>query len=395
MSPVQTVSGYSHLLGVPTLLLILFFVGPAAAEIPRIADPSINELLEAIRKKHDLPALAGAIVNNKGLVSIGAVGVRKRGSNIPVTIDDQFHLGSDTKAMTAALVARLVEQGKLDWNLPIEKLLPKLASSMHSDLRKVTLVHLLSHHAGLAANLETAEQWAEIDKAGNLRAQRLAIAKLALSAKPTETPGKTFLYSNLGYIVAGAVIETAGDAAWEDIITKELFEPLAMKSTGFGPPGFRAKPLNSRSIKPLPAKIDQPWPHSSDGKPVEPTLQSDNPPAVGPAGRGHMPLSQWAIFAADQLNGARGEPGLLKPASYSRLHTPAFSDSAYTAGGWGYAKTDPKFELMHDGSNTMNYATCWILPQQNLAILVATNQGGDSANQACREARLALKQHAE
>jgi hypothetical protein len=63
--------------------------------------PGDNTILESIRQKHKLPALAGVIVTSKGVAAIGAVGVRKAGTKVPVTIDDRFHLGSDTKAMTA------------------------------------------------------------------------------------------------------------------------------------------------------------------------------------------------------------------------------------------------------------------------------------------------------
>src|SRR6185312_1415003 len=61
----------------------------------------LHTLLDPIRQKHDLPALAGAIVTSHGLITAGAVGVRKYETDTPVTINDEFHLGSDTKAMTA------------------------------------------------------------------------------------------------------------------------------------------------------------------------------------------------------------------------------------------------------------------------------------------------------
>src|SRR5262245_25594305 len=73
------------------------------------AAPEINALLAPVRDKHKLPALAAAVVSSKGLVAVGAVGLRKRGDDTAVTVDDQFHLGSDTKAMTATLIAGLVE----------------------------------------------------------------------------------------------------------------------------------------------------------------------------------------------------------------------------------------------------------------------------------------------
>ncbi len=60
--------------------------------------------------------MAAAIVTSRGLEKIGAVGVRKAGTLVPISLDDKWHLGSDTKAMTAALVACLVENCKLQWS---------------------------------------------------------------------------------------------------------------------------------------------------------------------------------------------------------------------------------------------------------------------------------------
>src|SRR5579862_9258660 len=79
------------------------------------APQDLDTVLTPILQKHDLPALAGAIVTSEGIVAEGAVGVRKYGTNTPVTANDEFHLGSDTKAMTATIIAMLVEQGKLSW----------------------------------------------------------------------------------------------------------------------------------------------------------------------------------------------------------------------------------------------------------------------------------------
>src|SRR5262245_58365064 len=73
---------------------------PAGDRTPTAA--RLRELLEPVRKKHDLPALATAVVTRKGVVAVAAVGVRKRGEDAAVTAEDPFHLGSDTKAMTAA-----------------------------------------------------------------------------------------------------------------------------------------------------------------------------------------------------------------------------------------------------------------------------------------------------
>src|SRR5262245_22762609 len=82
-----------------------------AAEVKQDLAPLLQPLLE----RHKVPALAAAVVRADGPVRVGAVGVRQAGRPEKVTADDRFHLGSCTKAMTATLCARLVEQGKLSW----------------------------------------------------------------------------------------------------------------------------------------------------------------------------------------------------------------------------------------------------------------------------------------
>jgi CubicO group peptidase (beta-lactamase class C family) len=225
--------------------LAVVVCGPLDAEAPRPtrADPRINELLEPIRHKHKLPALAGAIVTSRGLVAVGAVGVRKRGSKVAVTVDDQFHLGSDSKAMTATMIARLVEDGRLRYDTTLAKAFPELAGSMAPDVGKITLLQLLTHRSGLAANLKGG--WVKVADKGTPRQQRLAAVRLAVKEKPENRPGEKFGYSNLGYVVASAMAEKAADASWERLMAREVFRPLHMSTAGFGAAGS-------------PDKIDQP-----------------------------------------------------------------------------------------------------------------------------------------
>src|SRR5687768_10277826 len=80
-----------------------------------VANPAISAMLESIRAKYELPGLAAAIVSQGKVTAIGAAGVRKIGSPEKVTIHDHVHIGSCTKALTATMLARLIESGKLDW----------------------------------------------------------------------------------------------------------------------------------------------------------------------------------------------------------------------------------------------------------------------------------------
>jgi len=339
------------------------------------ADSRVADLLEPIRDKYKLPGLAGAIVTGKGLEAIGATGVRKAGTPVSVTINDEWHLGSDTKAMTATIIASLIENGRLRWDSSIGQIFPHLAGEMNPQMREVTVLHLLSHRAGLPPDV----LWGQFSASGqSLREQRLGVVKLVGGMQPASPPGSTYQYSNVGYVLAGAIAEKITNEAWEDLIKRMIFEPLGMKSAGFGGLG-------------TPGKIDQPWPHYANGKPLPNNGPAvDNPAVIGPAGTVHCSISDWAKFVADHLRGARGEPALLKPESYKRLHTPAFGGDY--ACGWLVAERPwgGGTVLTHAGSNRMNYAVVWMAPKRDFAVLVCTNQGGDSATKATDEAAAAL-----
>jgi CubicO group peptidase (beta-lactamase class C family) len=341
-----------------------------SSQAGQAADKSLSELLEAVRATYRLPGMGAAVVTDKGLEAIGVAGVRKAGTDVAVTVDDKWHLGSNTKAMTAAMIGRLVERGTLRWDSTVAEVFPELAGSLAPELGKVTLLHLLSHRSGLPANT----LWALVPRTGTTRDQRLAVVKSLASVKLLSEPGAKFLYSNLGYVVAGAMAEKAADAAWEDLMRTLLFEPLGMTGAGFGGLG-------------TPGLVDQPWPHGEGGKPVEKNgPEVDNPPVMGPAGTVHLPLADWAKFVADLLRGFRGEKALLELRTYEKLRTPPFGGDY--ALGWGIVERDwgGGTVLMHNGSNTMNFAVVWIAPAKGFAVLVVCNQGPPEGAKACDEA---------
>ena len=95
-------------------------------------------------------------------------------------------------------------------------------------------------------------------------------------------------------------------------------------------------------------------------------------------------------MSLDQLRGARGEPALLQPATYQKLHTPPFGGEY--ALGWLVVERDwaGGTALNHGGDNTMNCANVWVAPRRDFAVLVCINQSGDTAFQASDEAVGAL-----
>jgi len=336
-----------------------------------LADERVNQVLAPVQGEHRLPGLIGAIVTGTKLAAIGALGIRKIGATDPIRVTDQVHLGSDTKAMTATVIGTLVDEGKLSWGSTIRDVFPQAASQLHSDFQKVTLSHLLTHRAGLPHD---APWW---DLPGKTTtAKRRAILTTMLKDAPLTRPGSTYAYSNVGYALAGLMAEHVSGQSWETLMIKRLFEPLEMASAGFGPPGH-------------PGKVDQPWGHRDSGGEVRPA-QLDNAPSMGPAGTVHCSVPDWAKFALLHMRGAQGKPKLLKASTFRALHTPPPGHNY--AGGWTVVEQSwaNGLTLSHNGSNTFWYATIWIAPVRDVAILVATNLGSDTAAKATDQAVTAL-----
>jgi CubicO group peptidase (beta-lactamase class C family) len=339
----------------------------------------LSHLLEPIRKKYGLPALAGAVIL-QGTAKWGATGFRKDGNDVQVRGNDKFHIASCTKAMTATLIAMLVERGKLNWDTTLVEAFPDMADEMHPDYRNVTLSHLLVHRGGMPGPQRS---WPEgksfmdmhnLD--GSAMEQRLAYSRMIFRQEPEATPGTKFIYSNAGYSIAGVMAERAMNTPWETLMKEMLFKPLGMKTTGFGAMG-------------TPGKIDQPWQHRiEDGKliAVEPGRLSDNPPVWGPGGTVHCSMRDWAKFITAHIKGPKGETGLLKSETFKLLHTPSFGGDY--APGWKIRerKWAGGKVLTHTGSNTMSFAVVWMAPKRDFAVLVASNQGGGGVEKACDEA---------
>jgi CubicO group peptidase (beta-lactamase class C family) len=335
------------------------------------ADERVNRVLAPVRDAHHLPGLIGAIMTGSRLAAIGAIGIRKIGSTEPLRAADKVHLGSNTKAMTATMIAMLVEAGKLTWGSTIRDVFPEVAPELHPAFGAVTLSHLLTHRAGLPHD----GPWWELP-GQTATEQRWSLLTALLTKTPASKPGSTYTYSNVGYALAGLMAETVTGQSWETLLRERLFEPLEMATAGFGSPAH-------------PGTVDEPWGHHASGQDITPTL-SDNPPSMGPAGTVHCSVPDWAKFAALHLGGERGRARLLKPATFRTLHTPP--QGFDYAGGWmvGDRSWADGRVLTHNGSNTCFFTAIWLAPARDFAILVATNQGDQSAQAACDEAVVAL-----
>jgi len=124
-----------------------------ASPVAAIARPSggtLDAWVDSVRRQHNIPALAAIVFRADTVLARGISGVRRTDMQTPIELHDRFQLGSNTKAMTAALLGSLVEEGRLAWTTTLADIFPELRDSMSAEFRGVTFPLLLSHHAGIS-----------------------------------------------------------------------------------------------------------------------------------------------------------------------------------------------------------------------------------------------------
>jgi D-alanyl-D-alanine carboxypeptidase len=301
--------------------------------------------LAAFRDRYGIAAVGAALVTGDGVVELDLIGARVHGGGDPVRADDAWHIGSCGKAITAALYARLVERGEAEWGVPVATLFPDL--EVDTGWMAVTIDDVFVGEAGLQPNLSRAAMEAAYDDDRPLPAQRSEVTAAALARAPRR-PGR-FRYSNLGYIVIGAAIERIAGAAYEEALATHVLEPLGIASGGFGaPPAIRGHRART------PAPPDDP--------------RADNPPVMGPAGRLHLNLQDWARFQRVFISEGGG---FLAPTTVERLLTPSKAQSP----GWAPARGVSHVSLGQQGSNTFWVATALIDSKRERTVMVVCNDG--------------------
>jgi CubicO group peptidase (beta-lactamase class C family) len=311
--------------------------------------------------------VAVGVANARDVLQREIAGVRVQGAAEAVTLADEWHLGSDVKAMTAALGAVLVEQGKLTWTSRVKDVLPLTGTLGAYD--QVTLEDLLAHRAGVLPMVDAAD-WAALPPfAGDAHGQRTQFAQWLLQQPPAATPGSSFLYSNADYVVAAAMMEQVMGLPWEQGVFEGLLTPLG---------------LHARIGWPGQGGASQPWGHTWDGHqwvPNDPGAPGNTfPTLLNPAGNLSMSLDDALAWAQINLKGLQGvDSSVLKAASFRRLHTAVGTPSGQPgyALGWGTA-SDPSGNpvSVHLGSaGTFNAFIVIDAPKDRAIVLLANGDG--------------------
>jgi D-alanyl-D-alanine carboxypeptidase len=372
------------LLSLPLLCAVHASGAQATGIVSRSSAESLDLWLDSVRRQHNIPAMGAIVFRADTIVGRGVAGVRRSNATTLVEATDRFELGSNTKAITAAVLATLVEEGKLAWTTPLANVFPEWRDSISADFRTITVDLLLSHHAGISPFTDTDDKdFKRIPRfSGTPMQQRAAFTAWVLRSKaagPVGVSGKG-LYSNGSYMIAGAIAERITGQSWESLVRTRVFTPL----------GITGAFAWSDS-----ADLNQPWGHHETRggtKPVDPRDPAERlPPIIWPAGSVELSLEGYAKFLQINLRGLQGrDTPLLKAATIKHLHTSPVSPPDKYGLGWGLQDFDGAPASVHVGSDGTFYAVTIIQPTRDLGVAVFANAGGERAAAAASDAVKAL-----
>jgi CubicO group peptidase (beta-lactamase class C family) len=305
-----------------------------AALIAAVEGPLTLDKLHRLRLAAELPAIGAAWAVRGQPRHILVDGVRATVSPDPVRAGDLWQLGSITKCFTATLAARLVEAGWIGWHDTVGATLGPRISGLQPVYRDASVLHLLSHTAGLPRDLPP-DQAAPFSRLplSDPRRERLAYAQIALAQTPIAALGQVMSYSNIGYAVVGAMLEAATGKPWEALMTAHVFAPLRLRRFAFDAHGGLRSDMPSGHVYDRFHKL----------QPAD--VAYGLPAAEGPAGSICLDLASLLGFLEAHRDHRRP---FLSEASWRKLHRPPFpkAGGGYTL-GW---QIFPDGTIGHTGS---------------------------------------------
>jgi CubicO group peptidase (beta-lactamase class C family) len=313
------------------------------------------------------PGLAIAVVKDGQVVFTKGYGVRELGKPEPADTHTLFAIGSTTKAMTAALVGMLVDDKKLGWDDPVVKHLPWFQVKDPYLTREITVRDLLTHRAGLG-NVDYL--WY-----GQANSTREILERIRL-LEPSYSMRSSFIYQNVMYAAAGAVVEAASGQPWAEMLRSRIFEPLGMNESIATAATLSQQPNVARPH------------HIVDGKLR--VIENVSVDAVAPAGAvwsSVHDMSKWMQMLLD--NGHVGTRVLLQPETMQQLFHPQtmvtreeFYPTArltkphWTTYGLGWFQQDYRGRALdfHTGSIDGMVAIHGLIRDERLGVYVLANR---------------------
>lgn len=343
-----------------SVLLATSLTASAAVDAKRptaaIRLSSVDAVIEQAVHDGNIPGAVLLVGHNGHVIYRKAYGNRAlEPRREPMTLDTIFDLASLTKVIaTTTAVMQLVEQGKVRLNDPVAKYLPEFAQNGKDD---VTVRQLLIHYSGMSPDLDLKTPWEGKETA----------YRMAFSQTPDDPPGSRFSYSDINFIVLGALVERISGESLDEYCERHIFLPLKMTHTRFLPPAaWRAKIA--------PTQYDENE-HMLRGVVHDPTARRMG----GVAGHAGLfsTADDLAKFAQALLNGGGG---ILSPLTVEKMTQPEQPPSAPVLRGFGWDIDSPfssnRGDLLPVGSyghTGFTGTSMWIDPTTQTYIILLTN----------------------
>ncbi|QWG70298.1 class A beta-lactamase-related serine hydrolase (plasmid) [Bacillus mycoides] len=223
------IAGSALLYTTPTLIVKAEPTQSVSSSLQTSTQRDRNSVKQAVRDTLQL-GFPGVLVKTSegGKTWSYAAGVANLSSKKPMKTDFRFRIGSVTKTFTATVVLQLAEENSLNLDDSIEKWLPGVIQGNGYDDKQITIRQLLNHTSGIAEYTRS-KGFNLMDTKKSYRAEELV--KMGISMPPDFAPGKSWSYSNTGYVLLGILIETVTGNSYAEEIENRIIEPLELSNT--------------------------------------------------------------------------------------------------------------------------------------------------------------------
>jgi len=371
------------------LLAGMALAAAAGAALPGVAEAAAPDAggrydmaVDAAIARYRPPGIAVGVIEDGEVAYVRTAGETVAGSGDPVTPDTLFKIASNSKAMTAAVLARLVQAGKLRWDDPVVEHLPWFAMHDPWVTRNMTVRDLLVHNSGLPEGGGDLMLWPEPN-----HFTREDIIRGLRHIPPAYGFRAGYAYDNLLYVVAGEVAAAVGGDSFESLVRAEIFEPLGLHNCRVGE--FDRSGLS----------VAQPH-YRDDGRNVAYRIDPQVVPAISsaPAGGIRCSLTDMLAWARNWLVPTPAQFEWLGTEQRARMWeavTPMpiprrareWNRTRYHAYALGFrlADVDGQWTVSHTGTLGGMYSVMTLLPDLRSGFVVLAN--GDAG-----EARTVLNQ---
>ncbi|MBI9050802.1 MAG: beta-lactamase family protein [Anaerolineaceae bacterium] len=307
---VKTIKRLAILLAILLILSVLIpmVIVNANQTLSQINIKEIDQFLEQQVDANRIPGMAIAIIQEDEILFMKGYGESSPG--VPVTPQTQFYLGSISKSFTALAAMHLVEEGKLNLDMPVQHYLPWFKVADESASSKITVRHLLNHTSGLSSTKDP-----NVDVLTQTLKEQTEYMQYV---QPVTEAGTQFEYYNQNYRIIGCLIEEISGQTYDTYLASHIFQPLNMPNTVTHPD--QAIALSQGYTRFLGQPMAMP--------------QEYNPGAL-PSGYIISTAEDMAQYLISHLNNIDAEGSLyLSPNLMADLHTPPQSIDSTYAMGW-------------------------------------------------------------